>query len=101
VRGDAESLSLRCKLVADIAHRPPPPFFIPLWLMTTICAVTQTFMLAIGKDTKVSIRSLKLSRRMGDFDNSKARQELGWEPRPFEESIREAVLWFQHNSTRT
>jgi dihydroflavonol-4-reductase len=90
-----------CNLVADIAHKPHPRFFIPLWLMTTICAVTQTVMLAFGKDTKVSMRSLKLSRRMGDFDNSKARRELGWEPRPFEESIREAVLWFQQNPTRT
>jgi len=90
-----------CNLVAGIAHEPPPRFFIPLWLMTTICAVTQTVMLAIGKDTKVSLRSLKLSRRMGDFDNSKARRELGWEPRPFEQSIREAVLWFRQNTTRT
>jgi dihydroflavonol-4-reductase len=90
-----------CDLVADIAQKPRPKFFIPLWLMMGICAISQTVMHALGKDTKVSIRSLQLSRRMGDFDNSKARRELGWEPRPFEESIRDAVLWFQHNRTRT
>jgi dihydroflavonol-4-reductase len=90
-----------CNLVANIAHKPHPRFFIPHWLMMGICAITQTVMHAVGKDTKVSIRSLKLSRRMGDFDNSKARRELGWEPTPFEESIREAVLWFQQNPTRS
>jgi len=90
-----------CDLVATIAGKPPPRFDIPLWLMTSICAVTQTVMHALGKDTQVTLRSLKLSRRMGDFDNGKARRELGWEPRPFEESIREAVHWFQHNPTRS
>jgi dihydroflavonol-4-reductase len=90
-----------CDLVAAIAHKPPPRFFIPHWLMMAICAITQTIAHAIGKDTKVTVRSLRLSRRTGDFDNSKARRELGWEPRPFEESIREAVEWFQHNPTRT
>lgn len=69
--------------------------------LTTMCGITQTLMHALGKDTRVTIRSLKLSRRMGTFDNSKARKELGWEPRPFVESVREAVRWFQNNATRT
>ena len=38
-----------------------------------------------------------LQRIMGDYDNSKARRELGWEPRPMDESLKEAAIWFKEN----
>jgi len=34
---------------------------------------------------------------MKDFDTHKAREELRWEPRPLEQSIREAVDWFKQH----
>ncbi len=90
-----------CFMVADLAGQPRPRVKIPYWLMHAACVANQTVMHALGKDTEVTVESLELSNRMADFDNGKARRELGWEPRPLEESLEEAVTWFQQNPTRT
>ena len=45
----------------------------------------------------VTMSSIHLQRIMGDYDNSKARSELGWEPRPMDESLKEAAIWFKEN----
>jgi len=52
---------------------------------------------ALDRDTVVTMSSIHLQRIMGDYDNSKARSELGWEPRPMDESLREAAIWFKEN----
>jgi nucleoside-diphosphate-sugar epimerase len=35
---------------------------------------------------------------MGDYDNRKARTELGWRPRPMDKSLEEAATWFKENA---
>jgi dihydroflavonol-4-reductase len=51
-------------------------------------------------ETEVTVTSLRLSRIVKDFDNSKARKELHWNPRPVEEAIGEAVRWFHSRRRR-
>lgn len=48
----------------------------------------------LDKDFRLSRESVRLTHIMSDMDGTKARTELGWEPRPTEESIREAVRFF-------
>ncbi len=43
---------------------------------------------------RLSVESVRLTHVMSDMDATKAREELGWSPRPTEESIREAVRFF-------
>jgi dihydroflavonol-4-reductase len=45
-------------------------------------------------DERLSLDSLRLMRAEAHVDCSKARRELGWEPRPVEESIREAARFW-------
>ena len=59
--------------------------------------VGEKLMHALDKDTIVTMSSIHLQRIMGDYDNSKARSELGWEPRPMDESLKEAAIWFKEN----
>ena len=47
-----------------------------------------------GTDERLSIDSLRLMRAEAPVDCSKARRELGWQPRPVEESIREAARFW-------
>ena len=47
-----------------------------------------------GTDERMSIGSLRLMRAEAPVDCSKARRELGWQPRPVEESIREAAKFW-------
>ena len=47
-----------------------------------------------GTDERLSLDSLRLMRAEAPVDCSKARRELGWQPRPVEESIREAAKFW-------
>ena len=82
---------------AAFAGVKPPRFEIPMWAVTGATWVGEKIMHAFDKDTVVTMSSIVLQRIMGDYDNSKARSELGWEPRPMDESLREAAIWFKEN----
>jgi dihydroflavonol-4-reductase len=47
-----------------------------------------------GTDERLSLGSLRLMRAEAEVDHSKATRELDWEPRPVEESIREAARFW-------
>jgi dihydroflavonol-4-reductase len=82
---------------ATFAGVKPPRFEIPMWAVTATTWVGEKLMHALDKDTVVTMSSIHLQRIMGDYDNSKARSELGWEPRPMDESLKEAAIWFKEN----
>ena len=46
------------------------------------------------KDNVVSTDAIYLSNVFGEMDNSKARRELQWTPRPLRETVCDAVDWF-------
>jgi dihydroflavonol-4-reductase len=47
-----------------------------------------------GTDERLSLDSLRLMRAEAPVDCAKAKRELGWQPRPVEESIREAAKFW-------
>jgi dihydroflavonol-4-reductase len=47
-----------------------------------------------GTDEQLSMGSLRLMRAEAPVDCGKAKRELGWEPRPVEESIAEAARFW-------
>jgi dihydroflavonol-4-reductase len=47
-----------------------------------------------GTDEQLSLGSLRLMRAEAELDHSKAVRGLGWQPRPVEESIREAARFW-------
>ncbi|TXI48340.1 MAG: NAD-dependent dehydratase, partial [Mycolicibacter arupensis] len=47
-----------------------------------------------GKDAELSLKSVRMMRAEAPVDHSKAVRELGWQPRPVEESIREAARFW-------
>jgi dihydroflavonol-4-reductase len=82
---------------AAFAGVRPPRLEIPMWLVTGTTWVVEKLMRVLHKDTVLTMDSIVLSRIMGDYDTSKARSELGWKPRPMEESLKEAAIWFKEN----
>ncbi|MBG0855795.1 NAD-dependent epimerase/dehydratase family protein [Streptomyces spinoverrucosus] len=41
--------------------------------------------------------AIELASTFGPYDNARARVELGWEPRPIEDTVRDAVAWFRRH----
>jgi dihydroflavonol-4-reductase len=72
----------------------PPPKVIPLRLAWAIAWTAERLFKLIGrKDYLVSTDAVFLSNAFQHMDNSKARRELGWNPRPIAETVRDAIEW--------
>ncbi|HEX2212622.1 MAG TPA: NAD-dependent epimerase/dehydratase family protein [Mycobacterium sp.] len=82
-------------IAAEAAGMPPPTKAIPLPLAYAMATVGSVKAKLTGTDEKLSLNSLRLMRAEAPVDCSKARHELGWQPRPVEESIREAARFWQ------
>lgn len=82
------------RIAAEAAGVPAPTRSIPLALSWAMAVLGSLKARLIGTDEKLSIDSLRLMRAEAPVDCSKARGELGWQPRPVEESIREAALFW-------
>ncbi|HVL01672.1 MAG TPA: NAD-dependent epimerase/dehydratase family protein [Dongiaceae bacterium] len=52
------------------------------------------------KDFLVSTDAVFLSNVFQKLDNSKARRELRWNPRPIRETVRDAVAWYAESGTQ-
>lgn len=79
------------RIAAEAAGMDPPTRSIPLpmaYLLATLGSIKARLR---GTDEKLSLNSLRLMRAEAPVDCSKARRELSWQPRPVEESIREAA----------
>ncbi len=72
-----------------------PPKLLPLWFAHGVAWMAERIFKLIGrKDYLLSTDAVFLSNAFKELDNSKAKQELNWKPRPIEETIRDAVDWY-------
>lgn len=72
-----------------------PPMIIPLGVAQFIATNAERVLkLLRKKDYLLSADSVYLSNVFQRMDSGKARRELGWMPRPLEETVRDAVAWF-------
>lgn len=83
---------------AAFAGVKPPRLEVPMWAVIGATWIAEKLMHALNKDTVMTMSSIALQRIMGEHDNSKARNELGWQPRPMDESLQEAAAWFEENA---
>ena len=82
------------RIAAEAAGVPAPTRSIPLAVSWAMAVLGSAKARLTGTDEKMSIDSLRLMRAEAPVDCTKAKRELGWEPRPVEESIREAALFW-------
>jgi dihydroflavonol-4-reductase len=82
------------RIAAEAAGVPPPAKTMPLPMAYALAALGTVKARLRGTDERLSLGSLRLMRAEAEVDHSKAIRELGWEPRPVEESIREAALFW-------
>jgi dihydroflavonol-4-reductase len=82
------------RIAAEAAGVPAPTKSIPLPLSYAFAAAGSVKAKLRGTDEQLSMGSLRLMRAEAPVDHGKAVRELGWQPRPVEESIREAARFW-------
>lgn len=89
------------RIAAEAAGVPAPARSIPLPVSYALATLGTVRGRLRGTDEQLSLASLRLMRAEAELDHSKAVRELGWHPRPVEESIREAArFWVQLRDAR-
>lgn len=82
------------RIAAEAAGVPAPSKTIPLPLSYAMAALGSLKGRLKGTDERLSLDSLRLMRAEAPVDCGKAKRELGWQPSPVEESIREAAKFW-------
>src|SRR6476659_7602975 len=82
------------RIAAEAAGVPAPTKAIPLPVSYALAAAGSIKAKLRGTDEQLSLASLRLMRAEAPLDHSKAVRELGWAPRPVEESVREAARFW-------
>ena len=87
--------------VSGITGVPAPRFVCPAWLAGIGAPFLTAFYHAVGRRslyTRASIRALGSNR---DISHEKATRELGYYPRPFWETLNDALRWFEETGRLT
>ena len=87
--------------VAEVIGVPDTRFVCPLWLARAGAPVIKGISHLSGKRplyTDVSLRALKSNKHIS---HEKATRELGYQPRPFRETLVDTLRWFEVNGQLT
>ena len=80
----------------------PARWLFPLkaWFLRPIIALMWLWSKLRRKSPKVSFNLLELWGRYAWYDTGHARSDLGWEPRPLQETIQDTLQWMQNNKAK-
>ncbi|OBJ56400.1 NAD-dependent epimerase/dehydratase family protein [Mycobacterium sp. 1423905.2] len=82
------------RIAADEAGVPAPHRKLRVPVLYALGALGSLRARLTSKDAELSLDSVRMMRAEAPVDHSKAVRELGWQPRPVEESIREAARFW-------
>jgi dihydroflavonol-4-reductase len=94
-----ENLSLReiLELLARICGRRMPRFPLP-WIVALLVGYMDQFVVGtiLRREPSIPLEGVRMARHKMYVSSEKARRELGYNPRPAEEALHEAVDYFRH-----
>ena len=82
------------ELAAREAGVAPPRRSVPVPVLYAMAAFGSVRARLRGTDEQLTLPSVRLMRAEAPVDCGKARRELGWQPRPVQESVREAARFW-------
>jgi len=84
--------------VAMFAGRNPPRIRLPHPLVFPIACMSEAWARLVSKrEPRATLTGARLARKKMFFSVEKAKRFLGFNPRPVEEALRDAVDWFREN----
>jgi nucleoside-diphosphate-sugar epimerase len=81
-------------IAAVAVGRTPPRIGIPLRVLKAAARINDFAARMLNRDLPLAYTGIRMAELMSPLDHGKAERELGWAPRPVEESIREAAQFF-------
>nr|VFK75806.1 MAG: dihydroflavonol-4-reductase [Candidatus Kentron sp. MB] len=92
-----EDMTLReiLQVIAQITGRPAPKVKIPHGVGLIIAYLSEAWAwLSRGNEPRATVDGVRMSRKRMYFSSNKAKQALGYSPRPAREALKDAVDWF-------
>lgn len=88
------------QLAAEVAkvesfERPKWQFSIRSWMIAPIVSILVIWSKITGKPVRVVPSILELWGRYAWYDTKRALDELGWKPRPLQETLHDTIQWHQ------
>lgn len=85
-------------VASEVGFEPPTWLFtLRAWMIFPVVVILELWSTLTGKLPKVTRELLELWGRYAWYDTSRAREELGWKPRPLRESLRDTIQWMREN----
>ncbi len=83
--------------IEAVTGTPAPRMKVPIGLLKSISFLFPAYYWAIREKPLFTKYSLDTISSGCEMDNEKAARELGYQPRPFRETVEDAVRWFRKN----
>lgn len=93
--GHDMSLQQIFDVISDITGRPAPKIKLPHNLVLPIAYLSEAWAwITRGSEPRATVDGVRMSKKLMYFSSDKARQALGYAPRPAREALADAVDWF-------
>ncbi len=82
--------------IADIVGRGAPRVRLPHNLLLPVALLAEGWAwIGGGREPMTTVSGVRLARKKMFFSCDKARREIGYDPRPAGEALRDAIAWFR------
>jgi dihydroflavonol-4-reductase len=93
--GEDMTLSSILGEIAALTDRRPPKIRLPHAAVVPVAYLAEAWSRLAGSEPFVTVDGVKMARKQMFFSSAKATNELGYQPRPAREALRDAVAYFR------
>jgi dihydroflavonol-4-reductase len=97
VAGEFQSIESIVHTLAQISGRPAPKLRIPYPVVLTMAWISETVAKLLKRSTLMTVNGVRTMRAGRALSSERAKGELGITFRPFAETLRDEVEWFQQS----
>jgi hopanoid-associated sugar epimerase len=93
--GEDVSLAALLADIAALVGRKPPRVSLPIAPLVPLAYAAEAVAKITGREPMLTRDALKMARHHMFFSSDRARAELGYDPRPYQAAVAEALEWFR------
>jgi dihydroflavonol-4-reductase len=95
INNEYQSLAAINRLLAKISGAPAPRIHIPYPAALLLAWLSEGVARLRGTETLITVNGIRTMKNGHDVSAAKAKRELGFQPRPFEATLRDTVNWYR------